>query len=96
MCIRDSACADCSGDGGDADAGDGGGAKASENERGSEWEFDFEEALAAGEAEGAGDLDEGGVEDVYKRQGLDWTLFLGWFFAVTLVCLFAFITGLGG
>jgi len=27
---------------------------------------------------------------------LDWALFLGWFFAVTTACLYAFMLGLGG
>jgi hypothetical protein len=31
-----------------------------------------------------------------RPTGLDWTLFLGWFFAVAIVCLFGFITGMAG
>jgi len=31
-----------------------------------------------------------------RPTGLDWTLFLGWIFAVALVCLFGFIAGLAG
>ena len=49
-------------DGGDADAGDGGGAQAGEDERCGEGQFDFEEALRVGEAQGARYFDDRRVD----------------------------------
>ena len=57
-------------DGGDADAGDGRSAEAGEDEGSGEGEFDFEETLGIGEAEGAGDFDDGGVDGANAGVGV--------------------------